>query len=402
MGPTNVSLVKLYRADQALRDAQERLDAATKNARLQDRRVNDAAAKLKALQQSVRELSSKSGNLDLDLRSRDAHIEKLRTQQQVAKNNKEYQAFLVEINTQKVDKSKVEEQTMAVMTELETAQKAATEAATVLESEQAKLAQLKSQMGDTVKALQAEIESLKGPRESAAAALPPKARDVFNRLADHHDGEAMSALMKPDRRKEEYVCSACMMDLVTDVYNKLHSRDEMVFCPSCRRVLYIPDDLPPELAVNKKRSGSVSSASAGESAEPGEKPAPKPRASRAKGKLGELLTAAQGESVKNAVDAQQNPLEFRVSIDGKAMGTYKAKSGENLERVIKFRMDEAKLTHVVTVEPVILPAASAPQGLPEAGQAQSEPGAEGSEAPAAPSAPDLAASPEPAHAEPSV
>ncbi len=61
----------------------------------------------------------------------------------------------------------------------------------------------------------------------------------------------MSALAKPDRRREEYACSACNMDLVTDVYNKLHTRDELVFCPSCRRMLYIPDDLPIELAVNK-------------------------------------------------------------------------------------------------------------------------------------------------------
>ncbi len=61
----------------------------------------------------------------------------------------------------------------------------------------------------------------------------------------------MSALAKPDRRREEYACSNCNMDLVTDVYNKLHSRDELIFCPSCKAILYIPDDLPIELAVNK-------------------------------------------------------------------------------------------------------------------------------------------------------
>src|SRR5205807_9470636 len=116
------------------------------------------------------------------------------------------------------------------------------------------------------------------------AALPKKAREVFDRLADHHDGEAMSALMKPDRRKEEYVCSACMMDLVTDVYNRLHTRDEMVFCPSCRRILYIPDELPPELAVNKKKPSPAPAAEGGEStAAPRVKEPP-----RAKGKLGQL------------------------------------------------------------------------------------------------------------------
>ena len=61
----------------------------------------------------------------------------------------------------------------------------------------------------------------------------------------------MSALAKPDRRREEYACSACNMDLVTDIYNKLHSREDLVFCPSCHRILFIPVDLPLELAVNK-------------------------------------------------------------------------------------------------------------------------------------------------------
>jgi len=41
MGPTNVALVKLYRANEALREAQDRLDAASKNVRVQERKVND-------------------------------------------------------------------------------------------------------------------------------------------------------------------------------------------------------------------------------------------------------------------------------------------------------------------------------------------------------------------------
>src|SRR2546430_7541960 len=38
-----------------------------------------------------------------------------------------------------------------------------------------------------------------------------------------------------------------------EVYNRLHTRDELVFCPSCRRILYIPTELPPELAVHKPK-----------------------------------------------------------------------------------------------------------------------------------------------------
>ena len=251
MGPTNLALVKLFKADQKLREAQGRLDATTKNVRIQERRVRDLNDRIAALQKQLKEQQSHAGTLDVDLKSRDAHIEKLRTQQQQAKNNKEYQAFLVEINTGKVDRNKVEEEAIKVLEGIEKMQAELKELQAQLQGEQAKAATMKSQITEQTAGLQAEIDAIKPEREAASQAVPRQAREAFDRLADRFDGEAMSPLIKPDKRREEYSCSACMMDLVRDVYNKLHTRDELVFCPSCRRILYIPEDLPVEAAVHK-------------------------------------------------------------------------------------------------------------------------------------------------------
>ena len=118
MGPTNVALVNLYRADQALREARS---AWTPPPRTSDQqsKVKDLGEKLRLQQQKLKETQASGGNLELDVKSRDARIEKLRTQQQNAKNNKEYQAFLVEINTEKLDKGKIEEQALQVMEDAE-------------------------------------------------------------------------------------------------------------------------------------------------------------------------------------------------------------------------------------------------------------------------------------------
>jgi predicted nucleic acid-binding Zn-ribbon protein len=253
MGPTNIALVKLFQVDQKLREAQGRLDATTKNVRVQERRVKDLTDRIAASTARLKERQAHSGVLDSDLKTRDAHIEKLRGQQQQAKNNKEYQAFLVEINTGKVDRNKIEEDALKVLTEIETIQAELKDMTTQVEGEKSKLATMQTQITDKTAALKAEIDAIKPERDEAASKISPKARDAFNRLADRFDGEAMSPLIKPDRRREEYSCSACMMDLVRDVYNKLHSRDELVFCPSCQRILYIPDELPPEMAVHKPK-----------------------------------------------------------------------------------------------------------------------------------------------------
>jgi uncharacterized protein len=388
MGPTNVALVKLFQADQQLRAALERLDAAAKNVRVQERRVNDLAAKLKASQQQHKELSAKAANLDLDLRTRDAHIEKLRTQQQSAKNNKEYQAFLIEINTGKVDKGKVEDEAIRMMGEVE---KAAAESAgltTQLEAERKRLTELAAQIDDTLKQLQSEVDALKPAREAAAAALPAKVLGEFNRLADRFDGEAVAALAKPDRRREEYLCTACNMDLVPDVYNKLHSRDELVFCPSCRRMLYIPEDLPPEAAINMKSAARAGATSAGAEATAPKKPRARKLATksagagggvaseageavieqRAKGPLGEVLAKAQGESVSRAAAADHKPFDFEVYVDGELAGIYKGNAADNLERAIRFFMSEAGLSGEVRVSAIksadASPAAEAPSSPP--------------------------------------
>ena len=141
------------------------------------------------------------------------------------------------------------------------------------------------------------------------------------------------------------MCSACNMSLVADVYNKLHSRDDLVVCPSCGRLLYIPEDLPPEAAINSRgstasRRSAKSSAAGGSGG--GSQAAEKPVViePRAKGRWGELLNAAQGESVKAAIDAGNDPVSLQVMVNGELAGFYKGKTREHLERVIRFRMQE--------------------------------------------------------------
>jgi predicted nucleic acid-binding Zn-ribbon protein len=341
MGPTNLALVKLFRADQELRAAQARLDAALKNVRIQERRTNDLAERLKLAHSALREQQSNAARLELEIKTRDEQIEKLRTQQQQTKNNREYQAFLIEINTVKADRGKLEDETMTVMESVETSQAENTSLQSQYDTEKTKLEQMRTQIGDTVAKLQAEVEGLRPERDAAAEAVPTGAREEFERLAEHHEGEAMSALAKPDRRREEYLCTACNMELVTDVYNKLHSRDDLVFCPSCRRILYIPEDLPPEAAINSRGKAAARDARDAKAAAKVEP--------RARGKLGELLSAAQGESVKGAMDADQAPVELEVTVAGKLAGIYKGKNAEHLERVIKYRLGEAQLDQEVSV-----------------------------------------------------
>jgi hypothetical protein len=371
MGPSNVALVNLFTADQKLRAAQARLEAAQRSVRIQERRLGDLSEKSKLAQTTLREKQARAGQLDLELRSRDAHIERLRVQQQTAKNNKEYQAFLIEINTGKVDRAKIEEEAIAVMGSVEKGQTEAAVLETQVRQEKAKLDEMKAQVGDTVRQLESEVDALRPARAAAAAAVQENVLREFERLAEHHEGEALSAISKPDRRREEYLCTACNMELARDVYNKLKTRDEIVFCPSCRRILYIPDHLSPEEALGtgkptvKKtrtvspratRSKSSKAATSGTADDP---PTPSDEVTiepRAKGRLGEVLAKAQGETMRSVNAAGQNPVECEVFIDGDLAGIYKGQTAAHLERAIKYYMGEAAMSGAVEVKPLVLDA----------------------------------------------
>lgn len=381
MGPTNVALVKLFEADRKLRDVQANLDAAAHNVRIQERRVNDLTEKLRLAQHNMKMQAARAGQLDLELKSRDQHIEKLRAQQQAAKNNKEYQALLVEINTRKVDRGKIEEMGMANLDASEKQKAEAAALSTHLDAERAKLETMKADMGDTLTRLQGEVDAVRPERQAAEAVVPAKARDTFNRLADKYDGEAMAGIDRPDRRKEEYLCTACNMDLVRDIYNKLNSRDEVVFCPNCQRMLFIPEHFTAEHAIGgptrtpAKKKATVVRTNKTPAAKKAELAAAKAEAAagqpagalqseedvvvieaRASGVLGRALASAQGESVSRAVKSDTNPVECEVHVDGKLAGIYKGISVENLERAIKYFLGEAKLEYA-TLE--VKPAAQA-------------------------------------------
>jgi hypothetical protein len=230
---------------------------------------------------------------------------------------------------------------------------------TALEGERAKLVTIRSQLADTIARHQSEVDALKPAREAAAAAVPPKVADAFNRLADRYEGDALSPLSRPDRRREEYLCTSCNMELAIDIYNKLHSRDEIVFCPSCRRILYIPEDLTPEAAIPKAtravtpRAKSKKGGGGGDGSAGGAETAP-PVAieKRAKGDLGQLLAAAQGESVQAAVVSGSNPVECEVYIDNELAGYYKGRDPGHLERNIRYRLEEKGRPAEVRVAPM--------------------------------------------------
>lgn len=366
MGPTNKALLDLFRADTALRQAQANLDAATRGVRVQRKRAELAATAEAETHNRFKHAKAQQMELDSDLKARDVRIEHLRQQQQTAQNHKQYQTFLVEINTQKTDRGKVEEQAVAKLAEVEELQRLEAQQHEIAAAERQRADRLESDINTTTTELRREIERLRPAREDTASRVAGAALALFNKLADNYDGEALSAVGHIEGRTETYYCTACNMELVVDVYNRLMTRDEVLSCPGCRRLLYVPEDLTPEKAVRQKKPAKPPRKKSTASTRPLKRGAkPQRTESEQAADLHRIVTTAAAEALRQAELSGTTAVEVEVFVSGQHAGAFRAPDAETLRRLVAAKMQAEALEATVAV--MLL------TGTPEGSEASDDP-----------------------------
>ncbi len=342
MGPINLALLQLFRVDSDLRKAQDDLDQATRGLRIQKKRAELGEQALTATGEQLKQVKAKQMELDSDLKQRDEHIEHLRLQQQEAQNNRQYQAFLGEINTQKVERGRIEDESTAKLQEIDALTAQRQEQADTAKAERAQAEELESSIGDTTAALQARIDELQPVRDEAAGKVPAGPRAAFERLADNYDGEALAPIGHIEGKEERYYCTACNMELVVDVYNRLRTRDDVVTCPGCGRMLFIPEDLTPEIAVKQKKVAKRATRS---TAKKTTKKAAKKTKKGVPADLKRVVTTAAAESLREAELEERKPVECEVRVKGvdDPVGPFSVSSRDGFAKLLAGKVQAADI-----------------------------------------------------------
>jgi len=242
--PLQDQLRELYRIDQRVRTLRGRLDAASRRAEAQKKKLAQLQQQKTELADQLRQTQARVAGLESEAAGAEQKIEKLRGQMNSVRSNKEYSALLVEVNTLKLEKSKVEDQALTQMTEVEQIQQRSAELdektaqqARLVEMAEAEVREAREEVGDRLSEVEAQ-------REEAASTVPDDARALFDKLADEYDGEAVALIQEENRKRMEYICGGCFIGLPVEIVNALMSRrDELVTCPTCHRILAIDQEL---------------------------------------------------------------------------------------------------------------------------------------------------------------
>ncbi|MBN1124061.1 MAG: hypothetical protein JXA82_03575 [Sedimentisphaerales bacterium] len=241
MGPVLHGLIRLQRVENRLRAVKAKLARCRRRILFQENQLRTLQNELEAKQEEIKLTRMQSDRLELELKSRDEKVARLRAALNMAKSNKEYSAILTELNTAKADNSKVESQILDLMKNVETDEAECKEIQTKINEQKNRLEEVRKESETQAAQHEKEIAEIQVEWDKAAKDVPPDALEVFKRVADNYDGEALATVEQVNESAELYSCGGCYMGLTAETLNQLMTHDDIIRCGSCTRILVLKE-----------------------------------------------------------------------------------------------------------------------------------------------------------------
>jgi len=196
---------------------------------------------LEAKREEIQLTKVQYDRLELELKSRDNEIAKLRASLNSAKTNKEYAAVLTQLNTTKADNSKIETQILDLLKDIESDEAECEGIQKQIEEQKRQLEQTRNEAETLAGKYQAEIDEIQAEWDEVAKDIPAEPLEVFKRVAETYDGQAVTFIEQSEDRKGAYSCGGCFMGITAESVNLLMTRDEIIRCPNCTRILALAE-----------------------------------------------------------------------------------------------------------------------------------------------------------------
>lgn len=234
----------LFLLDKQVRGMRARLDVALSRTKAQAGKRGQLQQQRDELAAQLKQVQAKASGFEHEANGLEERITKLRGQMNSVTSHKEYQALVVEVNTLKADKGKLEEQALEQLTQVDAIQAKIGE----VDAKIAERGKLETQSQGEVDSARSEVgerlDQLTAERDAAATQLPEDIQKQFRKLADEYEGEALAEVEEQSRRHMEYTCGGCYMSIPVERVNAVMSKPNVVTtCPNCGRILYASAEL---------------------------------------------------------------------------------------------------------------------------------------------------------------
>ena len=151
------------------------------------------------------------------------------------KTNKEYSAVLLEIEEIKQEKSRIEEEILAVMELQERLVAEIREVETSLRSRESQGQSEEASVRQKLLAVEAELESARGERTVLARQVSPPTLAEYEKVLRARGGLAVAQALPSQ------TCGGCRMAIRPQALLELRAQNQLITCESCGRYLYWRD-----------------------------------------------------------------------------------------------------------------------------------------------------------------
>jgi hypothetical protein len=200
-----------------------------------DEAFKEKETTLKGKEEELKGLTVKRKEKEGELQAKEEGIKKLQAQLYQIKTNKEYQAMDKEIAGQKADISVIEEAIIKVLDSTDECAKEITKEKNILGEERKKIDEEKKKLEIRTKDIEASLEKLNSERGVVAQKVDKKFLVKYERILHSKDGLAMVSVV-------DKACGGCNINLPPQVINEIKLKEELIFCGSCARILYIEEE----------------------------------------------------------------------------------------------------------------------------------------------------------------
>lgn len=248
-------LERLNKVDGQLRGLSVRVEKAKTFHRAQTKQLDLEKKRTEEAKANLLQVKASYGVVETEAKALDTQIETSRERMDTSATAKEYNALLVELNTVKNERSKLDETMVQQLDEVERLEalvaesdSSATERETVVAAAAQDVKEREAEIAERVSVLQSE-------RNEAAADIPQEVLDLYNTLCEQHDGEATAHVEIESFRHKEFSCSACSMQIPFAIVSKLYAGlGQVQQCTNCPCIMLLGEDVRNELDKDSKKN----------------------------------------------------------------------------------------------------------------------------------------------------
>lgn len=239
MGPVLKGLMELQSVENRLRAEKAKLTRCRRNVIIQENLIRSLQNALEAKKEELQLTRVQFDRLELELKTKDETIARLRASLNSAKTNKEYAAVLTLLNTTKADNSKIEAQSLELLKDIEADEAECEDIQKQINEQKQTLEKTRKDSEVLAAKYQAEIEKIQAEWDHVARTIPGESLETFRRVAETYDGQAVTVIEQQEDKKGAYSCGGCFMGITAECVNLLMTKDDIIRCPNCTRILVL-------------------------------------------------------------------------------------------------------------------------------------------------------------------